>query len=668
MAKRIAKKILLLGWDAADWQIINRLIAAGQMPHMESLINRGTMGNLATLEPVLSPMLWSSIATGKRADKHGVFGFIEPKPDGSGVRPVTSTSLKAQPLWNIIEEHGLKSAVVGWFATHPASALKGTVVSNHFHPPIGDKFDDWKMPDDCISPESLREALHDMRIHPEDLIPEQILSFVPNAQTIDPQNDPRMASLIKLLTQTFTVHAAGTYLAEHTEWDLLAVYYDAIDRLGHDFMECHPPKMPHISDEDFHLYSGVIDQIYRFHDMMLGRYMELVDEDTTIMVVSDHGFFNDHLRPAAVEKGAGRREPVRWHRDFGIFVAAGPGIREDQLTYGASLLDIAPTTLAMLGLPVAEDMEGRVLQQIFSEPLDIDLVESYGAPNAAESGEDADPWAAQQLMQQFIALGYVEDTSDDDAAEAIEKANLQRLANLSQVYMSVRKFAQAAELLEELLTIKPDDFRSKLRLAQCHLNMGNKEACRATVDEALADREQSPWGNLLAGMLSSAEGEPEKALEHFKRAQDHGPNMPQLHNRIGRIRLQQKNWPAAEEAFTTALGIDGDSADAFRGLGIAIYQQQRYEEAAESLLRAVALQYHQPVAHCFLGLALMASGRLTEAIRTLNVSIEQEDSMVDAHKALVQIYEARGNEEQALFHRSIVRIKNREQEATAAAQ
>jgi predicted AlkP superfamily phosphohydrolase/phosphomutase/tetratricopeptide (TPR) repeat protein len=661
MAKRTANKILLLGWDAADWQIINRLMAAGEMPNLEKLINRGVMGNIATLQPVLSPMLWSSIATGKRADKHGIFGFIEPKPDGSGVRPVTSTSLQAQPLWNIIEDHGLKSAVVGWFATHPASALQGTVVSNHFHPPMGDTFDDWEIPADCISPESLRADLHDMRIHPTDLIPEQLLSFVPNAQEIDPEKDERMASLIKMISQTFTVHAAGTYLAEHTEWDLLAVYYDAIDRLGHDFMECHPPQMAHVSDADFKLYSGVIDQTYRFHDLMLGRYMELVDDDTTIMIVSDHGFFNDHLRPAAEKTGAGKREPVRWHRDFGIFVAAGPGIKEDQLTYGASLLDIAPTTLAMLGIPVAEDMEGRVLTQIFSERIEIDYIDSYGAPAAvSDDVENADPWAAQQMMQQFIDLGYVEDVSNDDAAGAIKKANLERLANLSQVYMSANEFDKAIELLEELQTIKPDDFRTKLRLAQCHLNLGNNDACRATVDEALADREQSPWGNLLAGMLSSAEGKPEEALEYFKRAHDHGPNMPQLHNRIGRIRLQQEKWPEAEVAFQQALNIDGDSSDAFRGLGIATYHQDRHEEAAEYLLRAVALQYHQPIAHCFLGLALMATGRLTDAIRALHVSLEQNDEMLDSHKALVQIYEARGDEEQALFHRSIVRIKARE--------
>ena len=104
MNKRIAKKVLLIGWDAADWQHINPLLEQGLLPGLESLINRGVMGNLATLHPVLSPMLWNSIATGKTADKHGVLGFTQPVPSGKGVRPFPSTSRKVKALWNICHQ------------------------------------------------------------------------------------------------------------------------------------------------------------------------------------------------------------------------------------------------------------------------------------------------------------------------------------------------------------------------------------------------------------------------------------------------------------------------------------------------------------------------------------------------------------------------------------
>ena len=89
-------KVLLIGWDAADWKAIHPLLDQGLMPNLEKLINEGTMGNLATLNPPLSPMLWTSIATGKRPYKHGVLGFTEPRPDGSGIQPVLNTSRKCK--------------------------------------------------------------------------------------------------------------------------------------------------------------------------------------------------------------------------------------------------------------------------------------------------------------------------------------------------------------------------------------------------------------------------------------------------------------------------------------------------------------------------------------------------------------------------------------------
>ena len=96
------RKVLLIGWDAADWEHINPLLDAGEMPALEGLINGGVMGNLATLQPVLSPMLWNSVATGKYAHKHGIHGFIEPDPVNGGARPATSYSRRCRALWNML--------------------------------------------------------------------------------------------------------------------------------------------------------------------------------------------------------------------------------------------------------------------------------------------------------------------------------------------------------------------------------------------------------------------------------------------------------------------------------------------------------------------------------------------------------------------------------------
>ena len=96
---------------------------AGQMPVLEKFIELGASGQITTLQPILSPMLWTSIATGKRADKHDILGFVKPSPDGKGIRPVTRTSRKCKAIWNILSQSGLRSVVINWYASHPAEPI-----------------------------------------------------------------------------------------------------------------------------------------------------------------------------------------------------------------------------------------------------------------------------------------------------------------------------------------------------------------------------------------------------------------------------------------------------------------------------------------------------------------------------------------------------------------
>ena len=132
MSKRKAKKVLVIGWDAADWKIINPLMDQGLMPTLEGLVNNGVIGNLATLDPPLSPILWSSIATGKLGDKHGILGFVEPDPEKMTIRPVLGSSRKVKAIWNILSQNGIKSNVIGWWPSHPAEPINGVMVSNFY--------------------------------------------------------------------------------------------------------------------------------------------------------------------------------------------------------------------------------------------------------------------------------------------------------------------------------------------------------------------------------------------------------------------------------------------------------------------------------------------------------------------------------------------------------
>ncbi len=146
-------KVILIGWDGADWKIIHRLIDEGKMPNMARFVEEGVIGNLATLFPELSPMLWASIATGKRPYKHGILGFTEPDPQTGGIRPITSISRKTKAIWNILSQEGRKCVVVGWWPSHPAEPINGVMVSNHYQRAVAPYGKPWPMKPGTVHPQ-----------------------------------------------------------------------------------------------------------------------------------------------------------------------------------------------------------------------------------------------------------------------------------------------------------------------------------------------------------------------------------------------------------------------------------------------------------------------------------------------------------------------------------
>ena len=119
----------------------------------------------------------------------------------------------------------------------------------------------------------------------------------------------------------------------------------------------------------------MVTKAYEFHDEMLGTLLKKAGDDVTVILMSDHGFHPDHLRPAAIpDIPAG---PAIEHRDFGILVISGPGIKKDELLHGPSVLDIAPTVLSLYGLPAGEDMDGKVLSQAFEKAPEAGSIPSW---------------------------------------------------------------------------------------------------------------------------------------------------------------------------------------------------------------------------------------------------------------------------------------------------
>ena len=256
------------------------------------------MASLATLSPVLSPMLWTSIATGKRPFKHGICGFSEPTLDGTAVQPVTNLSRTTKAVWNILSQVGKRSLVVGWCPSHPAEPINCVMVSNRYQRApraIGDGH--WPMAGGTVRPPRLAEKLAKLRLHPRELEEDEIRPFIPHSRRINQDEDQRLEMCLRTIADCTTIQSCATHLLETEPWDFSAVYFDSIDHFCHGFMKYHPPRQESVSEKDFEIYPNVVAAGYVYHDMMLGRLLELAGAKTTVILMSGHGFHPDHLRP-----------------------------------------------------------------------------------------------------------------------------------------------------------------------------------------------------------------------------------------------------------------------------------------------------------------------------------------------------------------------------------
>ncbi len=633
--------------------MINPLLDGGLMPNLQRLVDGGVIGNIASLTPMLSPILWTSIATGKRAYDHGVQGFIEPLPDRSGVRPVGTRTRRCKALWNIASQSGLRSVVGAWQASHPAEPIAGATFSNLFAvPPPDATAENWPVTEGSVAPVTLAESLSDLRLHPTEIEGSLLQQLIPRALELD-QNDPlvqhRLTFLAQRLAEVISVHGAATELLQQETWDFGAVYYECIDQVGHEFMPFHPPQLPEVPAREFELYGEVMTGIYRFHDLMLGTLLELAGPEAHVLIVSDHGFQSGAQRPRTPV------EPAQWHRPQGVLVLQGAGIRRDERIEGATLLDIAPTVLTLLGLPVGNDMEGKVLASAFEQVPEIQRIPSWEGVagddgRLSAEGEEENPAAAQAALQQLVALGYVAPPGDD-AVHAMARAEMEAQFNVAGSLLEGGRVTEAKDILERLTERAPDELRYWSAFVQACLAANAPDAAEraAAALERLAPG--TPQTVVLRGVLAWTRGDLEACSAAFRAAEEIAPNDPVTQTYLGRLYLRQRRWPEAERAFRRVLEIDPDSAEAHYGLSVALPRQNFVDHGIDHALLAVGLRHEFPEAHFQLGALMSRLGWFERAVQAFEISLRLRPGFLLAHRYLSRIYPRIGRSDLAERHR-----------------
>jgi predicted AlkP superfamily phosphohydrolase/phosphomutase/tetratricopeptide (TPR) repeat protein len=681
-----SKNVLLLGWDAADWKIINRLIDNGEMPALKSLIENGVMGNISTLNPPLSPMLWTSIATGKYADKHGILGFSEPTPDHSGIRPVSTSSRKVKAIWNILTQNGCKTHVINWWPSYPVEPVNGIYVSDMFPKAGTTNIKKWKLPDGAVHPADLQNVFSHFRVHPLELTTNQIAPFIPLIETKTVGLSKKIITINRLIAEAASIQAAATLALDQEEWDFAAIYWCTIDHFCHGFMNYTPPQMKGIKDEDYELYKHAVDGAYRLMDMMLANLMELAGEDCTIIITSDHGFQSGDLRKSYTPtEPAG---PAFHHRNVGVFCAKGPGIKKDEIIYGATLLDITPTILSIMGIPIGKDMDGKPLIEIFEQTPEIRTIPSWEDVQGEcgmlpEDKRELDPDQSAKAIKQLIDLGYIEDPGPN-ITKAVEWSTNELNYNLAVVYYSTNRRYLAQPILEELFKKYPHRGRYLFKLVDCYLDKGDltsadlaiekfrtsaekkilskkeiESIIKRKVPEILSEKEKKMWhlenkrqpikdsyqalNDLLQLKITEADilfkqGKPKRALHKYKEIEKQIPKSQSYNYQLGRAFLKTRDWKEAERKFSEVLLHDPDHSNAHLGLGICKFNKGKYEEALDSFLTSVSLDFYNPGSHFNVGRTMKELGDYEKAATSFEISLRIDPNFGLARNAIIDLY------------------------------
>jgi len=701
-------RVVLVGLDGADWDVIDPMIARGELPRLARLRRDGVWGRLRSSVPTLSPLLWTTVATGKSPDRHGINDFLVEDPRTGRRVPINSTFRRVRAFWNILSEAGIPVDVVAWWATWPAETVNGRLVSDRV------AYSTFNMGSrearaGAVFPPAYAAEVEKLRVRDDDVTWKQVAAFldisdaefraaraVAKAGSVPSESQHSINVFVRVLaaTETYRRVAINQMQTAGDGSRLAAVYFQGIDEVNHRFAHCAPPAYSLCSAADRRRFGRAVAAFYRYQDGILGEILDAAPGATAV-VMSDHGFASGDGRPEDVTPFI-EGKPGLWHDLVGIFVAAGPGIGRGAIPT-VTLYDIAPTLLHLMGLPVPDDMSGKVLEKALSAPFvaahPIQRVPSYeglGGPGGEEGDEarraEALSGAAEdEIVEQLRSLGYIggEAATGAPAAGApmvpAGPATDNSRPGVAGGPASRPGSPQGARGVPTLLY--------HTNLAAVHLAKRQFDLAEAEYRKALAIEADAPEALTGMAMLEEARGQPEKALEILRGLMVTDPGesparlgkTAELYVRIGRAAdgvihfeslrgttdqfeagrqvalgmvLAAAGRPAdAEQALGRALTLEPASLPALQEMFTLLDGQGRAAVMAPRLLQAIRLEPKAGMLHNWLGLVYKRRGDLRAAEIEFREALEVAPDLVGSMANLGGLYlqEGRGAEAVAVL-------------------
>ncbi len=433
-----ASPVVVAAVDGFEWDVVIPLLKEGRLPNVARLMERGRYGELSTLEPTWSPVIWTTVATGKPPQAHGIHHFVRRQP-GGGRSLYLSRDRRTKALWNIVSDHSRRVNVIGWWMTWPVEEISGVMVAQTNTTAQLDTKGGrnvWKgtLRDDV--PEQVYPASREAEML---AVLRQVEADLPDLTRRIFGPFPHPLSLLgeRLWNNCrWSFRADATYLrialalaAEEPPADLTLLYFGGPDVVGHRFWRYRQPALYRDppAAEEVENFGRVIDDYYVYVDQALGRLIAAHGPEATVLVVSDHGMapvnrgarFDADRPPADVNSAEHQDAPP------GVLIAAGPAIERgrpfplSELTRGdlvdlGNVFDLAPTILAMLRIPLGRDLEGRVLEDLFRPEMRIaeqpPAIATHDTAEflAAQQGERPRSPGEAERLEQLRSLGYID--------------------------------------------------------------------------------------------------------------------------------------------------------------------------------------------------------------------------------------------------------------------
>jgi predicted AlkP superfamily pyrophosphatase or phosphodiesterase len=372
-------RIVLIGFDGASLDVISPAVAAGRLPNFGRLLDRGASMHMATTRPTQPEPAWASVVTGKWPAQHGIRAAATYRAFNSGIvlevlpdylfsqalvrfgllveEPHTSKSLSAHPIWRLLDRHGVPSGIIGLPLTHPAESTLGFMISDRFH----------------------RRGDRQLELgFAQTMRPSAAAPFAAAALSDDEEQSPALRAGLDLVPQTAESaslleadrihHRLAARLSEFQDVRLLAVRYPGLDAVGHYYMRyARPEAFGDVSDDERRIYGRVLDDYYSYADSLVGGALAALEGDDVLIVVSAFGMEPLTVGKRLLERVVGDERFTGTHERApdGFLMAFGAPVASGRFPRGA-VVDVVPTLLYALGLPVARDMDGSARTDIFT--------------------------------------------------------------------------------------------------------------------------------------------------------------------------------------------------------------------------------------------------------------------------------------------------------------